>query len=538
MNVQAVTGVFLALPALLSAQSAWEEPRAPCGIRPADSTVSAGMASLKSAVEQPQQRKRLLERAGDALTRSIVANRQDQNPAAWYYLGRYYVETFDPRGADSAFTRAERLAPRCADDIEGHRQRLWSAEFNDAVRFWQDGKRDSAVTRLRLAEEILPSDPRTYLMLGRLWAAENAVDPAVIALRRAVTVAQGDTAFAREHREALTEIARILARRGQASPVLQAWQQAKYSRDSLERFIANDSIIMARILESAASRRERDHRLSASDQQVFARDSAARADSVERGRVARAALIQRAMADSAALAAAFAPAMAAYHALLEAFPASPDAAATLATLYAQIGLPEQGAAAIERLRPHLPAMDAAELFDTGRRLAELNVRPAAARAYELVLDKNPYHRDGLLGLTRAYLHARDAPRALATARRLLAIDPSNRGGVRLFADAWALSGAPDSAVKYRRVADSGLVLDVAVTSFQVENGQAVLGGTVNNTGTAPSGALRIVVEFLDAAGAVRASQVVNVPSIPAGQSRAFETRAAGQRIRGWRYRLS
>ena len=75
---------------------------------------------------KPAQRDRMLAQMVDVLTRAITGDQQDQNPAAWYYLGRYYVEKGDARGADSAFARAEKLAPQCAQDIAGYRRQTES----------------------------------------------------------------------------------------------------------------------------------------------------------------------------------------------------------------------------------------------------------------------------------------------------------------------------------------------------------------------------------------------------------------------------
>ena len=47
------------------------------------------------------------------LLEAMQQNGQGNNAAAWYYLGRIYLQRGDLYGADSALTRAEKLAPNC-----------------------------------------------------------------------------------------------------------------------------------------------------------------------------------------------------------------------------------------------------------------------------------------------------------------------------------------------------------------------------------------------------------------------------------------
>src|SRR5213594_1191915 len=104
----------LAGPAL-TAQSAWVGPQPPCDVKASSHfQVSTASLNLKIAAENPTQRDRMLKQTVDVLTRAIVQNKQDKNPAAWYYFGRYYVEMGDAAGADSSFRKVETLAPQCA----------------------------------------------------------------------------------------------------------------------------------------------------------------------------------------------------------------------------------------------------------------------------------------------------------------------------------------------------------------------------------------------------------------------------------------
>src|SRR3989442_8696375 len=119
MRFPAVTAVCYLLAASLGAQSPWVPPQPPCDISPGFFRLSSVPVNFKIASQQPNQRDHLLAQTLDVLIRSIRDDHQDRNPAAWYYLGRFYVETGNAAGADTAFAKAQVLAPQCKQDIGG-----------------------------------------------------------------------------------------------------------------------------------------------------------------------------------------------------------------------------------------------------------------------------------------------------------------------------------------------------------------------------------------------------------------------------------
>src|ERR1043165_1022821 len=124
----AITVIFACVIASsLGAQArGWVPPQAPCDIKPGFFRINSAVVDLQSAATQPRTRDNMLHQAQDVLVRSITGDAQDKNPAAWYYLGRYYTEMHDAAGADSAFRRALQLAPQCQQDIDGYRAELWT----------------------------------------------------------------------------------------------------------------------------------------------------------------------------------------------------------------------------------------------------------------------------------------------------------------------------------------------------------------------------------------------------------------------------
>src|SRR5207253_2162394 len=200
---------------------------------------------LKTAAEKPERRDQQLEQARKVLTEAIVQNAQDKNAAAWYYLGRYYVETADAAGADSALARALALAPQCQQDIDGYRRRLWASTLNAGLAAWQGGKEDSAVALFGLATRLAPANPKAFVALAGLYAGKENYDSALVYYRRTAEAAGTDTAFAKDKREALGNAARILVGRAQNDAAAQHYARLRASVDSTDRGLESDSTILA-----------------------------------------------------------------------------------------------------------------------------------------------------------------------------------------------------------------------------------------------------------------------------------------------------
>jgi len=132
----------------------------------------------------------------------------------------------------------------------------------------------------------------------------------------------------------------------------------------------------------------------------------------------------------------------------------------------------------------------------------------------------------------------DAAGALASAQKVMALDPSNQIVTRALGEAYTAAGQADSAKKYLARADTGIAVDISVTQFQFDAGTATLSGVAANLKGAPSAPLKLTYDFLDATGAVVTTQVTQVaPIAPQGTSQ-FEIKATGKGIVAWRYRVN
>ncbi len=526
------------LAAPLAAQGAWTPPQPPCDVKPGHFRVNSAVVNLKTAAEKPNARDRMLAQTLDVLTRAIIGDHQDKNPGAWYYLGRYYVETGDAGGADSAFDRAEALAPQCRQDIDGYRERLWTDVVNAGLRNWQENRPDSAARLLRQAGALRPNQPRAFFALGQLYASENQLDSAARYFRQGAELAGNDPTFAENKKDALGTVARLALRRVQGDPAAQRWQHTRFSRDSIQRLLAVDSIVLARIQASAASRRARGARLAPADQQAFAGDSGQRAQGVAERRSALAARAAQVAADSAAAQPVFVPAIQAFRTYLAAYPDAADAVTGLASLYYQSGRSGEAEAAFDAIYPAGGPTVADVLIEAGRGALRANLFGAGTKLLARALERRPYDRDGLLDLANGYQALRDSARLLPAAQRLAAVDPLNRAALRLLAGGWELRARRDSAQKYKDLADGRLQVEVSVTTFLPDSNGFTLSGVVSNGGATPSALQRLTFEFLDAQGAVRVTQTVDIPPLPPQGAQDLTVHVPGSDLVAWRYRPS
>ena len=539
MRSAAVTIGLLSLGATgLGAQvRAWVEPKPPCDIKPGFFRLNSAIVDLQHAAQQPQMRDHLLAQAQDVLLRSIRDDKQDKNPAAWYYLGRYYVEEGDAIGADSAFAKAAALAPQCKADVATYMSPLAQTMLNQGLTQWQAGNKDSGAVLLRRAYAVDSTQLKALFQLGLLYIDANQLDSATAVLRRAAQASAGDTAYSEARRDALLTVARISARGVLSDPAAQKWQHTRYSRDSLAPYVASDSTVLARMQASSASRRARGARLSPADQQSFSHDSSTRADAVSRDRAARAAIQQQAAADSTAAQAVFQPAIASYKELVAAYPSNAEAAAALASLYVQAGRRSEATVVFDGLFAHAGDLSAGDLYDLGQRLVSSRLWAPAIKAYALALERNPYHRNALSELGSAYVETKDGANAVTTVQRLVGLDPMNKMALHLLGQAWDVRGQTDSARKYTVISDS-LSVDITIASMVPDSSGVTLTGVATNSGGAAARAAHLTVEFLDAKGTVLATKGVDIPSVPAGGSQQFQAHAAAKGAVGWRYRAA
>jgi len=170
--------------------------RAPdCGLKSGHFKVSSGATYLKTGIETdvPENQARALESGEKVLLEAMQQNKQGNNPAAWYYLGRIYLQRGDIYGADSALTRAEKLAPDCAKEIDGYRQNAWVALIKGGNDFEEKKNLDSALVLYGQAGTIFRKSPIPYYQAASVYNEQGKTDSAAAYYGRAVAAGANTT---------------------------------------------------------------------------------------------------------------------------------------------------------------------------------------------------------------------------------------------------------------------------------------------------------------------------------------------------------
>jgi tetratricopeptide (TPR) repeat protein len=165
-----------------------------CSLKAGHFLVNSGIVYIKGASEESDlvKKDRLLTDAQRNLLDALGRGQQD-NPAVWYFLGRYYVMRNDPVGADSVFTRAEALAPECAEDISRYRQTLWVPTINSAIESMQNSDYETAKGRLLAAWAIYKDDNVTPFYLGQIYGNDGVLDSAAYFFEKVIEIGTADS---------------------------------------------------------------------------------------------------------------------------------------------------------------------------------------------------------------------------------------------------------------------------------------------------------------------------------------------------------
>jgi len=508
-------------PAVTPAQQQIWLPAA-CDIKPGHQLVNSGMQSLKSAfaTKFADQRTKDLKDAERVLTQAVTTGNQDKNPAAWYYLGRYYLMAGELGSADSALTKAQALAPACKDDIGLYRRQAWVPVFNAGVQAWQAGNSDSAIASFRRANQIYQGEPLGFVYIANLFVGREEPD-----------AASRKTDAAKYHTDSLVYATRIDSAAKYFRLAVPAASDPKYAKDRRDAFfnVARVYHSVKRHGEAAAAYREY---LAAYPNDVQAMASLAGLYLLSDKRDSAMALYGAivAHADSASSDELFGAAQA----VLGGIPSAPDTA-------------DLDAACGKAQKKRNPALTARQVsarcqpaaVDTMRKfhaLADPQYR-LVAQTYEAGLAKNPYFRDALYNLAGLSYLIGDSSKVLPLAQRLYAVDPLNRTSLAKIAGGWQLLGKKDSVLYYLTLADS-LPVEVTVGTFTPTEQGAGLEGLFSNFHTKPSPPLKLMFEFMDGKGNVVASVPQEVPAVDAGGNKAFKLKADQPGIVAWRYKRS
>ncbi|HEY3219406.1 MAG TPA: tetratricopeptide repeat protein [Gemmatimonadales bacterium] len=483
-------------------QARWADPK--CDLKPGHFLVNQGLGYLKDATTTrfEDQKKKDLTDAQRLLTQAVTTGGQDKNPAAWYYLARYYIMTTDAIGADTAFARAATLKPECKGDIELWRRYVWVPTFNAGIAAWQANNLDSALASFRRASAMLPEEPTGIKYIATLYYNTGKSDSAVYYFRKAADVAAADPKFAQDRKDALFNLGRI-------HQSLQHLPEAQATYREYLGLYPNDAEIMAALGGVYMQKAAQDPAYRDSAFTIY-RQIVSKGDSMGYYQLYR---VGAEISGSV--------------------PEDPDTSAA-------------GASCRREARASRPPLTVARIRarcdSVTTNLAKTYLANSheafslAAQALDASLKINPYYRETLIFRANTALGLHDSVTALTMSRRLLAVDPMNRTGIKIMAYAQQQNGKIDSALHYYKLGDSLLVGDVAVSQFDSTDTGRDVKGLVTNTREAPNAPYKLIFEFVDLKGQVVATDTVQVAATPPGQAQQFALKPAGPTIAAWRYR--
>ncbi|MGH7529706.1 MAG: hypothetical protein ACREMN_04935 [Gemmatimonadales bacterium] len=509
-----LVAALVVTPAAARAQAVGRWVDVSCDLRPGHGLVNRALGRLRNAANArvADQRQENLDEAQRALAEALTAENQGDNPATWYYLGRYYLLRDDAAGADSAFTRAEQLKPDCAEDIATWRRMMWVPLFNAGVEAAQTNNPDSALRAFRRASLILRTEPVGFQYPALLHYNAGRYDSAIVYFRKTADAAGANPQYAEQRKDALYNLSRLqhgLARGEQDSlssinsdTLSPRWTATEAAYREYLALYPNDAEILASLGNVLVQMGKRDSAFA------LYREIIARADSVGSITLFRAGVE-----------------------IYQSAPPQPDTTAAANDCRAGARRERLSAA---RIRARCDSVKSGLIRDFNTSFRE--TYGLAEEAFTKVVEMNPHFRDGLFTLVNTKLLLNDTTNTLATARRLVAQDPLNRESLRLLAFTYQQAGDVDSTLHYLRMADSTLVIDVTVNQFEPDSQGASLQGIVTNPRKGGSPPTKLVFEFLDRAGQVVATQTADIPAIQPQQSHPFELKPTGVGIQAWRYR--
>jgi tetratricopeptide (TPR) repeat protein len=222
-------GALIVLGLAAGSLQAQEEFRNPaCDFDEGHFLVRAAKTYLQGAAEEvdPAKRDELLQSARRNLEDGVNTD-QAENPAIWYYLGRYYYLAHDVRGADSAFTRVGQMVPTCADDLAYYRESLWVRSVNRGIDSMQAYAYEGAKEEFRDANTILVEANVALFYLAGIFGQEGEIDSALYYFKKVADIGMSDTAHMENYHMAVENIATLYQMLGDWDSTIVWYEQVR-----------------------------------------------------------------------------------------------------------------------------------------------------------------------------------------------------------------------------------------------------------------------------------------------------------------------
>ena len=194
-------------------------------------------------------------------------------------------------------------------------------------------------------------------------------------------------------------------------------------------------------------------------------------------------------------------------------------------------VPGAGAKANELFQQGVAAFDAGKFAEAGELFGQVYVA-------------QPYNHDALVNQATAYYKAKDGPKLLDAATKLVAIEPLNDIAHQLLMEGYRSAKQPDKQIETtgRRLA-MPVKLEtkgVKLSPTDVELTLMATGRAAKSTSGAaiPAKPTALVFELLGSGDAVLATQEVTVPALKPDATHEVKVAAQANGITGWRYKVA
>ena len=538
MKKQILAGVALAIVATQAlAQQSVMSPRAAaaetryvlalCSLQGGSKSTGEGLKVLKKAYEakSPAKRAESLGMARSMILQGITAEGAAGSSNAWHHLARTYMAIGDLTGADSAFARAEALAPDCSIDINQHRQNTWSLVANDGLKFMRGQQVEVGMmerdVRSIVGEPDGASSSKTANGEEVMWRYGSG-SFVHFTNGRVSMVTKGEADELSKRLRSVPNPDSALALFGQANTIFRGMPQVfsnvgviyanRQQDDSAATYFAK---ALEAALKDTALKAERDN--AATNLSIMYTRSNRPADAVK--------VLRRIVGWN---------------------PADNDAKKQLSEAFRAAGMNDSATALEGELvesfsKANFDSLSVQDLLSLGVGMFNASKFPEAANAFDAVVKRNPNSRDGLYNLANSFYAMKEHAKLVDVGSRLHAIDPLNGDVLRLLGMAYKELKQQDLLIKTAEKL-VGLPVVIEVNGFSM--GRTSASWSALATGHDPmdvngkpikAAPVTLVIEFLDDKGALISTAEVVVPAMTKGETKNLSAKGAGENISAWRY---
>ncbi len=465
----------------------FEDPA--CGIKPGHFRVKGAAVYVETAMRSSTNRDRLLQDSRRTVSEAISEEDQEDNPGAWYILGRVYLYLADVEGADSSFTRVDSLAPECAPEVTALRRNTWIVIRNYALGQMQRSEVDSSLTTYRAGLQIYRGEADAYYVMASIHERAEQPDSVVFYLNASLSVEDTTESGVRIRRNAVRRLSRLYAAMGEVDSAV------KYLQVVADQAAAKDDTVSLLAAQSQIART------------YFTGER-------------------------------YPEALVAFRVLEAGKPDDQMVKRNIATVFQAMGQMDSAQAVMAGLGSGVTAMDTTSarfLINRGVNKYSNQDYLAAAADFTRALETEPSNRMAMINLGLSYNNMKNGPKLVEVAERSIAREPLHELSYQFLVQGYVYQ-QNNKASEATNMLDA---LPITIDSLTIQNSPGLMTITGVAFGrTKPSAPVNLLFEFIGEDGAVLASTEVAIPALePKGRS-DFAAQGNVEGIVNWRYKVN